>query len=176
MTRILGIDPGSRHTGYGLVEHKGNKVTFLHCGTLHLATGEVPARLGAIFTGLTEVLAAWKPDEVSIEKVFMARNADSALKLGQARGAAITAAVHAGLPVFEYSARQVKQAVVGKGGADKSQVQHMVQVLLALSRKPQADAADALAIALCHAHMSQSVARLASGGGGKVRSGRVRRQ
>ena len=129
-----------------------------------------------LIAGLCEVMSAHRPEEVSIEKVFMARNPDSALKLGQARGAALTAVVQSGVPVFEYSARQVKQAVVGKGGADKSQVQHMVQVLLALSRKPQADAADALAIALCHAHMSQSVARLASGGGGKVRSGRVRRQ
>ena len=172
MTRILGIDPGSRHTGYGLVEHKGNKVTFLHCGTLHLATGEVPARLGAIFTGLTEVLAAWQPDEVSIEKVFMARNADSALKLGQARGAAITAAVHAGLPVFEYSARQVKQAVVGKGGAEKDQVAQMICYLLQLEKKPQADAADALAIAVCHAHMRISLARMA--GATAVRRGRVR--
>lgn len=172
MTRILGIDPGSRHTGYGLVEHKGNKVTFLHCGTLHLATGEVPARLGAIFAGLTEVLAVWQPDEVSIEKVFMARNADSALKLGQARGAAITAAVHAGLPVFEYSARQVKQAVVGKGGAEKDQVAQMICYLLKLDKKPQADAADALAIAVCHAHMRVSLARMA--GATSVRRGRVR--
>lgn len=172
MTRILGIDPGSRHTGYGLVEHKGNKVTFLHCGTLHLATGEVPARLGAIFAGLSEVLAAWQPDEVSIEKVFMARNADSALKLGQARGAAITAAVHAGLPVFEYSARQVKQAVVGKGGAEKDQVAQMICYLLKLDKKPQADAADALAIAVCHAHMRVSLARMA--GATSVRRGRVR--
>jgi len=172
MTRILGIDPGSRHTGYGLVEHKGNKVTFLHCGTLHLATGEVPARLGAIFAGLSEVLATWQPDEVSIEKVFMARNADSALKLGQARGAAITAAVHAGVPVFEYSARQVKQAVVGKGGAEKDQVAQMICYLLKLDKKPQADAADALAIAVCHAHMRVSLARMA--GATSVRRGRVR--
>jgi len=105
----------------------------------------------------------------------MARNPDSALKLGQARGAAIVSAANSGLAVHEYSARQVKQAVVGKGGADKSQVQHMVQVLLSLSRKPQADAADALAIAMCHAHMNQSILRVASGAG-KVRSGRVRQQ
>ena len=133
-------------------------------------------RLQTIFHSLATLIGEYRPGEFAIEQVFMARNPDSALKLGQARGAAIVAAANSGLAVHEYSARQVKQAVVGKGGADKAQVQHMVQVLLALSRKPQADAADALAIALCHAHMSQSVARLASGGGGKVRSGRVRRQ
>ena len=93
MTRILGIDPGSRFTGYGLVEHKGNKVTFVHCGTLRPGSGELPQRLGAIFSGISEIMTQWQPDEVSIEKVFMARNADSALKLGQARGAAIAAAV-----------------------------------------------------------------------------------
>lgn len=172
MTRILGIDPGSRFTGYGLVEHKGNKVTFLHCGTLRLGSGELPQRLGAIFVGIRDVITEWQPDEVSIEKVFMARNADSALKLGQARGAAIAAAVQTGLPLHEYSARQVKQAVVGKGGAEKNQVNQMICYLLGLTKAPQEDAADALAIAVCHAHMRVSLARMA--GATQVRRGRVR--
>lgn len=172
MTRILGIDPGSRFTGYGVVEHVGGKVSFLHCGTLRLGGDDIPSRMGGIFAGLAEVVAEWQPDEVSIEKVFMARNADSALKLGQARGAAIASVVHAGLPVFEYSARQVKQAVVGKGGAEKDQVAQMICYLLQLDKKPQADAADALAIAVCHAHMRVSLARMA--GATSVRRGRVR--
>ena len=130
-------------------------------------------RLQTIFHSLAVLIGEYRPEEFAIEQVFMARNPDSALKLGQARGAAIVSAANSGLTVHEYSARQVKQAVVGTGGADKSQVQHMVQALLGLSRKPQADAADALAIALCHAHMNQSVLRMARTGG-KVRSGRVR--
>jgi crossover junction endodeoxyribonuclease RuvC len=132
-------------------------------------------RLQTIFQSLATLIGEYRPEEFAIEQVFMARNPDSALKLGQARGAAIVSAANSGLAVHEYSARQVKQAVVGKGGADKSQVQHMVQVLLSLSRKPQADAADALAIAMCHAHMSQSILRVVSGAG-KVRNGRVRQQ
>ena len=171
MTRILGIDPGSRFTGYGVVEHSGNKLNYIHCGTLKLAGEDIPSRLGAIFAGLSEVIREWQPEEVSIEKVFMARNADSALKLGQARGAAISAVVQAGVPVFEYSARQVKQAVVGKGAAEKRQVAQMICYLLQLARAPQADAADALAIAVCHAHMRVSLARMA---GASVRRGRVR--
>lgn len=175
MTILLGIDPGSRHTGYGVIEQVGNRSRALAFGTISTSGAEMAPRLGTIFAGLCEVMSAHRPEEVSIEKVFMARNPDSALKLGQARGAAIVSAANSGLAVHEYSARQVKQAVVGTGGADKSQVQHMVQALLGLSRKPQADAADALAIALCHAHMNQSVMKLARSGG-KVRSGRVRQQ
>lgn len=172
MTRILGIDPGSRFTGYGIIEHVGNKVSFLHCGTLSLGGADIPERLGAIFSGLSAVLTEWRPDEVSVEKVFMARNPDSALKLGQARGAAIAAVVQGSLPVFEYSARQVKQAVVGKGAADKQQVGQMIRYLLKLEKVPQADAADALAIAVCHAHMRVSMARMA--GASAVRRGRIR--
>ncbi|QJX02015.1 crossover junction endodeoxyribonuclease RuvC [Alcanivorax sp. IO_7] len=118
------------------------------------------------------MIALHRPDEVGIEKVFMARNPDSALKLGQARGAALTAVVQGGVPVFEYSARQVKQAVVGRGGAEKVQVAEMVRHLLKLDKRPQSDAADALAIALCHAHMRVSLARL--GGATAVRRGRIR--
>lgn len=170
--RILGIDPGSRFTGYGIIEQVGGKARYLHCGTLSLGGDELPRRLGDIFAGIAAVVAEWRPQEVGIEKVFMARNADSALKLGQARGAAITAVVQAGLPVFEYSARQVKQALVGTGGAEKVQVSRMVRHLLQLDRDPQADAGDALAIAICHAHMRVSLARIA--GATSVRRRRIR--
>lgn len=172
MTILLGIDPGSRHTGYGVIECVGNRHRFLDCGTISTEHKEMAPRLGVIYQGLAEVLARWEPGEVGIEKVFMARNADSALKLGQARGAAITAVVNAGLPVFEYSARQVKQAVVGKGGAEKGQVAKMVTLLLSLEKTPQADAADALAIAICHAHMRVSLARM--GGATATRRRRIR--
>lgn len=170
--RILGIDPGSRFTGYGIIEQVGGKSRYLHCGTLSLGDGDVPKRLGAIFAGLAEVVREWQPQEVGIEKVFMARNADSALKLGQARGAAISAVVQANLPVFEYSARQVKQALVGKGSAEKVQVNQMVRYLLQLDGNPQEDAGDALAIAICHAHMRVSLARMA--GATSVRRRRIR--
>ncbi|MFP1682689.1 crossover junction endodeoxyribonuclease RuvC [Alloalcanivorax sp. C16-1] len=172
MTILMGIDPGSRHTGYGVISQVGNRTTVVDFGTINTTGAEMAPRLGQIFAGLREVLALHRPDEVGIEKVFMARNPDSALKLGQARGAAITAVVQGGVPVFEYSARQVKQAVVGRGGAEKGQVAEMVRHLLKLDKRPQADAADALAIALCHAHMRVSLARL--GGASAVRRGRVR--
>ncbi|CAN0596497.1 unnamed protein product, partial [Ectocarpus sp. 12 AP-2014] len=171
---ILGVDPGSRITGYGIIRAEGRHIEYIDSGCIRMGEKPMAERLQAIFHGLATLIGEYRPQEFAIEQVFMARNPDSALKLGQARGAAIVSAANSGLPVHEYSARQVKQAVVGKGGADKSQVQHMVQALLSLSRKPQADAADALAIALCHAHMSQSVARLSAGG--KVRNGRVRQQ
>ena len=172
MTILLGIDPGSRHTGYGVIEQVGNRSRALAFGTISTSGAEMAPRLGTIFAGLCEVMSAHRPEEVSIEKVFMARNADSALKLGQARGAAIAAVMQASLPVFEYSARQVKQAVVGRGGAEKGQVAEMVKYLLGLEKRPQEDAADALAIALCHAHMRVSLARM--GGATAVRNGRIR--
>lgn len=181
MAIILGVDPGSRITGYGLVRVEGRRLEYLDSGCIRLGEKPLAERLQVIFHSLATLIDQYRPDEFAIEQVFMARNPDSALKLGQARGAAIVSAANSGLPVHEYSARQVKQAVVGKGGADKSQVQHMVQALLGLSRKPQADAADALAIALCHAHMNQSVARFGAGAAlqdvgasGKVRGGRIR--
>lgn len=174
MAIILGVDPGSRITGYGIIRAEGRHIEYIDSGCIRMGEKPMAERLQAIFHGLATLIGEYRPHEFAIEQVFMARNPDSALKLGQARGAAIVSAANSGLPVHEYSARQVKQAVVGNGGADKAQVQHMVQALLSLSRKPQADAADALAIALCHAHMSQSVARLSAGG--KVRSGRVRQQ
>ncbi|MBV2128654.1 crossover junction endodeoxyribonuclease RuvC [Arsukibacterium indicum] len=161
MSVILGIDPGSRLTGYGVIRQQGNKFVYLASGCIRLGTDELPERLLRIFNGVSEIIAQNQPSVFAIEQVFMARNPDSALKLGQARGAAIVAAKHAGLDVFEYSARQVKQAVVGTGAADKAQVQHMVRSLLQLSASPQADAADALAVALCHGHTQQSLVALA---------------
>jgi crossover junction endodeoxyribonuclease RuvC len=175
MAIILGVDPGSRITGYGIIRVEGRTTEYLDSGCIRVGEKPWAERLQTIFHSLALLIGEYRPEEFAIEQVFMARNPDSALKLGQARGAAIVSAANSGLPVHEYSARQVKQAVVGTGSADKAQVQHMVQALLKLSRKPQADAADALAIALCHAHMNQSMLRLVSSGG-KARGGRVRRQ
>lgn len=155
---ILGIDPGSRITGYGVIEQHGARLTYLGSGCIKLArtggTTTIPlaTRLKMIHDGVSELIQQFQPTDFAIEQVFMARNPDSALKLGQARGAAIVAAAVHGLPVEEYAARAVKQAVVGTGGADKEQVQHMVKQILKLPRMPQADAADALAVAICHAH------------------------
>ncbi len=162
MAIILGVDPGSRITGYGIIRTEGRHIHYLDSGCIRLGEKPLAERLQIIFQSLATLIGEYRPHEFAIEQVFMAHNPDSALKLGQARGAAIVSAANSGLPVSEYSARQVKQAVVGKGSADKSQVQHMVQILLGLSRKPQADAADALAIAMCHAHMSQSLARVSA--------------
>ncbi len=161
MALILGIDPGSRITGYGVIEQQGAHCYYVASGCIRIQGDELPERLQQVYDGITQVIARYCPQQVGIERVFMGRNADSALKLGQARGVAIVAAVNQALPVSEYSARQVKQAVVGNGGADKTQVQAMVTELLKLSGTPQADAADALAIALCHAHSQASLVNLA---------------
>lgn len=150
MTRILGIDPGSRVTGYGVVEVRHGKSVYIASGCIRTTSVDVPSRLGEIYEGLASLIRDLAPDAIAIEQVFMARNASSALKLGQARGAALAAVVTVGLPVAEYSARRVKQAVTGTGSATKYQVQHMVCRLLNLSASPAADAADALAIAICH--------------------------
>ena len=158
---ILGIDPGSRVTGYGVVARRDGKLHYVGSGCIRLQDDELATRLAHIFRGVREIIAQFKPTQFAIEQVFMAQNPDSALKLGHARGAAIIAATESGLAVAEYSARQIKQAVVGKGNAEKSQVQHMVTHLLGLSGRPQADAADALAVALCHAHTEQSLIKLA---------------
>ncbi|WP_425502856.1 crossover junction endodeoxyribonuclease RuvC [Pseudomarimonas arenosa] len=154
LTRILGIDPGSQRTGIGVVDvdAAGRCVHVHHQPLVVLEAGEFPARLKRILDGVRAVITEFGPVEVAIERVFLAKNADSALKLGQARGAAICAAVDADLPVFEYSPMQIKNAVVGRGVAEKRQVQHMVGVLLNLSTKLQADAADALAVAITHGH------------------------
>jgi len=162
MTRILGIDPGSQRTGVGIIDSDavGASRHVFHGALQLLANETFPLRLKQIFDGICALIAEHRPNEVAIEKVFMARNPDSALKLGQARGAAICAVVHSGLPVTEYAAKEIKQAVVGSGGADKAQIQHMVGVLLNIPQKMQADAADALAVALTHAHTRASVNRI----------------
>jgi crossover junction endodeoxyribonuclease RuvC len=160
--RILGIDPGSRFTGFGVIESDGRKAHYITSGFIRV-TGETWAeRLGIIFEGVSELVQTHQPDEMSIEKVFMHRNADSALKLGQARGAAICAVITRDVPVYEYTPAEIKQSVVGKGNATKEQVQHMVRVLLNLPGNPQADAADALAGALCHGNTRQLSQHLAT--------------
>ena len=151
--RVLGIDPGSRITGFGVVNilHSG-KVTYIASGCVRVPAGSLAECLKVIYHGVVEVIEAYSPEVMAVEKVFMARNADSALKLGQARAAAILAGVNHGLAVAEYTALQIKQALVGRGHAQKDQVKHMVKALLQLSGNPQADAADGLACAICHSH------------------------
>jgi len=151
MVKILGIDPGSRVTGYGFIEVAGNHHRYLSSGCIRLTAVDVAERLVTIFKTLEELISHWQPSECAIEEVFVHHNVKGALKLGQARGAAIVACGKLALPVAEYSARKIKQSVVGYGGADKNQMQHMVKTLLNLSSSPSADAADALAVALCHA-------------------------
>lgn len=153
-TRVIGIDPGFRFTGYGVIDTNGQESRHVASGVIKaVRAGEGMERLGAIFTGVGELLAAHEPTELAIERVFVAKNADSALKLGQARAAAMCATLGHAISVHEYAAREVKQAIVGKGGAGKDQVQHMVGVLLNIDTGPLAeDASDALGIALCHAH------------------------
>lgn len=159
MTIILGIDPGSRVTGYGVIQEKNRKLTYLDSGCIR-TSGELSQRLLQIFNGICELMEHYHPNEVAIEQVFMHKNASSALKLGHARGVAMVACASHRLHVSEYSAREVKQSVVGYGAAEKDQVNHMVVNLLLLSRSPQRDAADALAIAICHSHMRNSLTRL----------------
>ena len=172
MALILGIDPGSRITGFGIINVVGSRNEYVTSGCIRVADNSFPERLKKIFDNLSEIIERYCPQEMAIEQVFMAKNAGSALKLGQARGAAIVAGVNQGLAVSEYSARQIKQSVVGSGAADKAQVQHMVKVLLSLSDLPQEDAADALATAMCHAHTQQNLIKMA--GAKSVRRGRIR--
>ena len=160
MTIVLGIDPGSRITGYGLVNVVGNRHEYVGSGCIRTGSGELPERLGRIQQGLDEVIRSFCPEQAAIEQVFVHRSAGSALKLGQARGAAILTVVMAGLPVAEYAAPTVKQAVTGTGAADKAQVAHMVRVMLGIRSELQADAADALAIAICHVHTQRGLERL----------------
>ena len=145
MSIILGIDPGSRVTGYGVIRQVGRQLTYLGSGCIRTKVDDLPSRLKLIYAGVSEIITQFQPDYFAIEQVFMAKNADSALKLGQARGVAIVAAVNQDLPVFEYAARQV---------------QHMVRTLLKLPANPQADAADALAIAITHCHVSQNAMQM----------------
>ncbi|MBE9579735.1 MULTISPECIES: crossover junction endodeoxyribonuclease RuvC [Moraxella] len=175
MTLIIGIDPGSRMTGYGIVRSVGDGLTFMDAGTIRTDSMDMPVRIGQIFDGITRIVQHYQkyydePIHSAIEQVFMATNPDSALKLGQARGAAIASLSAQGLTVSEYTARQIKQAVCGYGAADKEQVTAMVCRLLALDVVPQADAADGLACAICHAHSSHSMHKLLGNAALKGRS------
>jgi crossover junction endodeoxyribonuclease RuvC len=172
LTRILGIDPGSRVTGYGIIDTDGVRTAHRASGRIVPADTGVEARLRAIFEGLRSVLAEHRPEEVAIEDVFVARNAASALKLGQARAAALLPGVLEGLPLFEYTPARVKQAVTGHGRAEKGQVQQMVRVLLRLPEALPEDVSDALAVALCHAHTRTTLGRLPEAR--RYRAGRLR--
>ena len=160
--KILGIDPGLRTTGFGLIEQHGNKLSYIASGTIKTADGTLPERLKTILAGVSEIVRTYRPDTAAIEKVFVNVNPQSTLLLGQARGAAICALVSADLCVAEYTALQVKKGVVGQGRASKEQVQEMVKRLLLLSGTPGSDAADALAVAICHAHSGEALAILAA--------------
>jgi crossover junction endodeoxyribonuclease RuvC len=170
--RILGVDPGLRVTGFGVVTVHGHRLGYVASGCIRSGDGELPARLAVILADLGAVIALHAPTEVVVENVFVNVNPQSTLLLGQARGAAICAAVHAGLPVVEYTALQVKQAVVGHGKAAKGQVAEMVRRLLELPGVPSPDAADALACAIAHAHAAQGFGGLARTGY-RVRRGRL---
>ena len=159
--RILGIDPGSRTTGFGILDFSGDDPTYVASGTVSSVDGAFPERLRQIFTAVGEIVAEYRPDVVAIESVFMHKNAGSALKLGHARSAALCATFEFDVDVYEYAPRVIKQAIVGTGAATKQQVQHMVISLLKLDAAPTLDAADALAAALCHGHQHRIRARLA---------------
>ncbi|MGI9260097.1 MAG: crossover junction endodeoxyribonuclease RuvC [Gammaproteobacteria bacterium] len=157
--RILGIDPGSQITGFGLIDVCGDRTRLVESGNIR-TSGDHSARLKQIFSDVSEIVGRYGPGEIAIERVFVSKNADSALKLGQARAAALCATFESDLPVFEYAPRQIKRSVVGNGGADKAQVQVMVKMLLSMQTQPQADTADALAAALCHSHERTSQIRI----------------
>ena len=160
--RVLGIDPGSRVTGVGVVEADGQALHHIHSACIRAGDGDLGPRLARIYHGGVDVIDQHGPEEVALEQVFLARNPRAALVLGHARGSALLAAVHHKRIVAEYSALEIKRAVVGTGRAAKEQVQHMVKILLGLERKPAADAADALACAICHIHTRQMAAHLSS--------------
>ncbi|MBS0498042.1 MAG: crossover junction endodeoxyribonuclease RuvC [Proteobacteria bacterium] len=162
--RILGIDPGLRITGFGIIDKNGRDLAYISSGSVKTVAGELPFRLQLILNGLNEVIALYQPEYVAIEQVFVNINPKTTLLLGQARGAAICAAVMSNLPVAEYTALQIKQAVVGNGHAQKKQVQEMVVRLLRLTGNPSADAADALACAICHAHGGLGLGGIATTG------------
>jgi crossover junction endodeoxyribonuclease RuvC len=163
--RVLGIDPGSQRTGFGVVDAVGNRLTYVASGVIRTSQADFAVRLGEIFRCMQTIVAQYQPREIAIEKVFVNRNPDSALKLGQARGAAICGTVEARAEVFEYATRQIKQAVVGTGNAEKAQVQLMMRNLLRLDGPVPADAADALAAAVCHALRGRAMLLRASLGG-----------
>jgi crossover junction endodeoxyribonuclease RuvC len=162
--RVMGLDPGSLRTGYGIVDCGERGEKHVASGCVQVRGTSLAQRLHLIHRRLLELIEEFRPDEVAVERVFMHRNADSALKLGQARGAALTAVVARGAAVYEYAPRAVKLAVVGHGGADKAQVAHMVCALLSIGEPATADVSDALAIALCHAHARRTAGRLAAMG------------
>lgn len=171
---ILGIDPGSRITGYGLIKVQPNhQHSFVACGCIRIENDNLGDKLKRIHEVIVELVQTYVPEEAAFEQIFFHENPGTALKLGQARGAAIAAAALYDLKIHEYTARQVKKAVVGYGAADKQQVQHMVQILLKLQEKPQVDAADALAIALCHAYTRQGLQSI-GGVAAKMRYRRLR--
>ncbi len=171
--RIVGIDPGLRVTGFGVIERHGSELIYVASGCIKSNDRQsLPERIRTLFAGISEVIATYGPHQAAVEKVFVNVNPQSTLLLGQARGAALSALVHAGLPVAEYTALQVKQAVVGQGKAAKGQVQHMVIRLLELPGAPTADAADALACAICHAHGGQGLGAMATAGY-RIRGGRL---
>lgn len=156
MDTILGIDPGSQATGYGIIRSDGNQHFYVASGCIITQGMDLSARLLAILQSIGQIITEYSPDEAAIEQIFMAKNANSALKLGQARGVAIAAMAQQGLNVAEYSPRSIKQSIVGFGAATKQQMQHMIQRLLQLNQAPGADAADALGVAICHAHTRQN--------------------
>ncbi len=167
--RIIGIDPGSVCTGFGVIDSDGLRHHYVTSGHIKVKGDELPARLGCIFDEVSSIIRQWQPQSMGIEQVFVNKNVDSALKLGQARGAAICAGVNAQLSVGEYAPRAIKKAVVGNGSADKEQIQQMMKILLKLDFVPQSDEADGLAIALCHAnHMHVELLGIAP----RVRGGR----
>ena len=170
MTIILGIDPGSRVTGYGLIKQIDQKIEYLDSGCIRTSVdGELSQKLLQIYDGICYLMDHYSPEEVAIEQVFMHENPNSALKLGHARGVAMVAAASHRVKVSEYSAREIKQSIVGYGAAEKAQVSHMVVHLLSLTSKPQSDAADALAIAICHSHKRHSISRVLSRQGVRLR-------
>ena len=181
--RVIGIDPGLRTTGFGVIEMDGSSLSYVASGTIsttHLDKGHLPARLKVLFDGIREVVNRYQPDSASVEIVFVNVNPQSTLLLGQARGACVTALVFSDLPVAEYTALQMKQAIVGYGRAEKTQIQEMVRRLLSLPGLPGRDAADALGLAITHAHAAKAMARLATAdgvvgvGSGKYKAGRSR--
>lgn len=170
--RILGIDPGLRATGYGVIDKTGHTLHYVASGVVRTQGDALPARIATLFAGVGEILAGYRPEMTAVEKVFVNVNPHSTLLLGQARGAVLAALAHAGQPVFEYTALQVKQAVVGNGHADKAQVMHMIRHLLNLPADPSPDAADALACAICHAHGGLGLGSIVTAGR-RRRAGRI---
>lgn len=169
MAVILGIDPGSRVCGYGVISAVGNKLEYLSSGCIKVADLPFTDRLQIIFEGVTEIIERYQPIEVAVEEIFVGKSAVSALKLGQARGAVIVACTNQQLPVYEYPPNQIKKALVGRGRADKSQMQHMASSILKLSANPQKDASDALCVAICHVHTKSSLLKISGVEGSRRR-------